>query len=143
MTKKQNEIDLLKYFMPNVVKHIDITQNDIDMYFEWSEKGKHKDKLKLSHFNDEFNALVTSKSRRGLQMRMWEEGMDYVPYCTLLGRLEKCITRKWYNPFKYIKGKYIFVNEPIPRNVVDYMKKEMFKGLDAEAIENTYQELIK
>ena len=142
MNKKQNEIDLLMYFMPTVLKHINITQEDIDMYFEWSEKGDHKDKIKLSHFNDGFNVLVSSKGRRGLQMQIWEDGMEYVSYFTLLGGLEKTIYRKWYNPMRYIKGRYYFINDPIPRNVVDFMKKEMFKGMDSDLIERLYQEIL-
>ena len=141
MTKKENEIDLLKYFIPSALHNIIIKKEDIDMYFEWSEQGKHKDNIKLSHFTDGFNALVSAKGRRELQMQIWEDGMEFVPYISLLGGYEKTIIRKWYNPFKYTKGKYKFEHKPIARNVVDFMKKGILKRMDADSIERTYQEI--
>jgi hypothetical protein len=66
-------------------------------------------------------------------MEMYEEGIldGSTPYFVLLGGATK--KRKWY---QFWKEKWI--NEPIPRSVVDFMKKEMFKGHDVETIEMAY-----
>ena len=55
---------------------------------------------------------------------MWEEGIidGGVPYWTLLGGED----------FKEI----------MPKIIVDFIKKEMFKKQDAEIIEKTYQEVL-
>jgi hypothetical protein len=53
---------------------------------------------------------------------MWEAGVleGSTPYFTLLGGEDK----------------------PIPRHVVDFIKKEIFQGQDAGIIESCYQQII-
>ena len=144
-SKKEKEIELLLWFMPSTLKHINITKEDIKKFFEYDEQGKHKKDIKLSHFDDGFNALIGAKQNRGRNMEFWEDGImsGLQPYNDLLGNNEGCITRRWYNPMRYFKGKYKFYNIPLPRNVVDFMKKELFKGMDAELIEKLYQNICK
>ena len=54
-------------------------------------------------------------------MEMYEEGVleRSMPYFVLLGGYQG--------------------EKPMPRNVVNFMKKEMFKGIDGNVIENAYQ----
>ena len=33
-------------------------------------------------------------------------------------------------------------DEPVPRSVVDFMKRTLFKGIDAELIETVYQWIL-
>lgn len=138
MTRLQkNDLLLAKYFIPGVLRHISITEQDEKMYLEWSESGKHKEKLKRSHFDDGFNALVWGKKYQGINLHeLWEPGVleGTMPYYTILGGVEGI--RKWYNPMRFFKG--IFFNKPVPRMVVDLMKREMFKGIDADTIEKAY-----
>ena len=77
-------------------------------------------------------------------MRMWEESVleGTLPYFTLLGGGERSTKRRWWNPIRYLKGKWKFSHNPIPRPVVDFMKKEMFRGADADTIEKCYQALL-
>lgn len=127
------------WFMPQATKHIKITKEDIKKFFEYDERGLHKEDIKLSHFNDGFNALISAKQNRGRNMEFWEDGVmtGLQPYFTLLGGYEG--ERSKYNPMRYIKGR--FYNVPLPRNVVDFIKKEMFKGKDSEVIERVYKEV--
>ena len=47
MTKKQEkDIELTKWFIPDNMKNILITDEDIKCYLENSEQGKHKDRVK-------------------------------------------------------------------------------------------------
>ncbi len=121
MTQKQkNDIELAKYFIPKSISHIKITPEDERLYLEYSEQGKHKDLIKQSHFTDGFNALVSGKQWRGRTVHeLWEQGIldGSVPYSVLL--------------------------EGLPELVVDFMKKEMFKGDDADLIERVYREIKK
>ena len=98
------------------------TDEDIKMFFEWSERGLHKDigsRDNLSYFE----ALRQGKRWAGIHMEMYEDGVlnGTMPYYIILGGQDK---------------------EIMPRNVVDFIKKEMFRGIDREIIEKTYQEII-
>lgn len=139
-TKKQQvELIVWRYFMPSHVAWMPENQADIEKFFEWSEQGKHKENFygDLSYFN----ALREGKSWAGVHMQMYEEGiLDMtMPYFVILGGNSKAIYRKWW---QFWKPKISFKNEPIPREVVDFMKKEMFKGIDADLIEKCYQSLL-
>jgi hypothetical protein len=114
--KQQKDIDTARYFIPRAMKGVEITQEHIDQYLAVSERGEKN----AGKFDE--NPLIQGKRNRGLHMGLWEEGVleGSVPYFTLLGE-----------------------NEPIPRLIVDFMKKEMFKGLDAEQIEYCYQSLLQ
>lgn len=117
---RKSDLETVMYFIPPACKGIPITEQDIQMFFENSEQGLHKEKIKISHFSDGFNALLQGKSWRGVHMGMWEEGIldGSVPYYDIL--------------------------KEVPRSVVDFMKKEMFGGKDAELIiERCYQDILK
>lgn len=144
MTKKQeNDIEICRYFIPDIIKHIPITKQDIQMFLEWSEQGKHKDKtgtwaILPKELQNGFNALIEGKQWRGIHMQMYEDGVldGTMPYFTLLGGYDTTLKIKWW---QFWKPKFTHVHKPIPRNVVEYMKKEMFKGHDADLIEKVYQ----
>ena len=125
LTKAQRiDIDLCIYFHP-----CNPTEQEIEEYLSLSERGEGKERGKFSN-----NPLVIGKTRRGLTMGMWEEGVleGTFPYFTLLGGYEN--NKKWYQFWKSD-------HKPIPRFVVDFMKKEMFKGIDADIIEECYLSL--
>ena len=141
--KQQKEIDLLKWFIRDNLKHINITDKDIEKYFKWSETGKYKDEIKMSHFDDGFNLLVACKQNRELQMQIWEDGIETVPYFTILGGWAGIEKRSIFNPMRYIDNKYRLYHIPLRRDVVDFMKKGMFKGMDAEQIEKLYNDITR
>ncbi len=126
--KQQKDIETVEYFIPEVLKHIPITQQDKEMFLEYSERGLHKDKVKGSVFvkeYDGFNALIEGKRWRGIHIHeLYEKGVldGSMPYYVILGG---------YNPKE----------ERMPRPVVDFLKKEMFQGIDANAIEKCYNEI--
>ncbi len=72
---------------------------------------------------------------------MYEDGVldGSMPYFVILGGYDKTVVRKWW---QFWKKKYTHVHDPIPRAVVNQMKKEMFKGIDAEIIEKCYQSIL-
>ena len=104
------DVQIAEHFTP--CKKITITNNDRQKFIEWSSQGKHKEDVKLSHFTDGFNSLVTGKKYAGITMGLWEEGIldGSIPY---------------YTP--------LIENRP-PDYVIEFMKKEMFKGADSKLI---------
>lgn len=127
-TRRKKDLETIMYFMPDL-KGIKITDKDIKMFFEHSEQGRHKNKMKSDHFKDGFNLLLQGKRWRGIHIHeLYEPGIldGSMPYFVLLGG------------YKIFDKK----EEIVPRNVVDFLKKEMFKGEDAKLIERTYQEIL-
>jgi len=124
-TKKQrNDIECIKYFIPSNCKYPPITEKDEEMFLGWSERGLHKE-MESEYKMDGFNALVQGKRWRGIHIHeMWEPGVldGIISYWDLLGGYDS--------------------KEIMPRVVVDFMKKEMFKGKDAKVIEKDYQEVL-
>lgn len=118
LSKKQNdELQTLLYFTPEMYKDIEVTDDDIKKYFEWSDKGMHKECVNSTALNG-FNALVWGKRRRGIHIAVYESGVldRTTPY--------KCL----------------LVNNGIkmPRPVVDYLKRTMFGGESGDFIEEAY-----
>ncbi len=136
-----NEIKLWEYFMPSNCPWMTKTDKDLEIFFEWSENGRHKDYMNINTYKPEgrtyAHALYWGKKRAGIHIHeLWEPSVldDTLPYFTLLGGLEN--NKKWWQFWKS-------PHKPLPRYVVDFMKKEMFKGIDAEVIENCYQKIIR
>lgn len=145
--KKQNELEVWEYFIPEGCDWLPKTDKDIEMFFEWSEQGKHKELFTIPTFKPEgrtyFHALVQGKKRAGIHMHeLYEPGIleGSTPYFTILGGYDKTVYRKWW---QFWKPKKWYENVPVPRPVVDFMKKELFKGADAEQIESVYQQIIQ
>lgn len=116
---QQNDVEIARYFIPEEYRHVPITVNDIERFIASSEHGTERWN-RFTGVANGFDALSLGKSRRGLAMAMWEEGVlrGEVPYITLLREQN---------------------GQPIPRPVVDFMRREMFKGEDAAIIESAYQ----
>lgn len=138
---QQNELEVWEYFIPTNCQWLPKTDRDIEMFFEWSQEGKHKSKTMVGDLSY-FNALREGKRWAGVHWQMYEEGVleGTMPYFTILGGFNATVKRKWW---QFWKSKYTHVNIPIPRSVVDQMKKEMFKGIDAETIEKCYQRVLE
>lgn len=138
--KQQKDLETILYFMPESMRWIKIENKDIKKFFEYSDEGKHKQEVQSMPTQGVFTwfgALIQGKRWRGIHMEQYEQWIldGSVPYFILLGWLAK--KRKWYQLWK---DKWI--NDPIPRSVVDFMKKEMFKGHDADTIERCYNSLL-
>lgn len=138
-TKQQKDLDTILYFLPEVMRSIKIEDKDIEKFFEYSDKGQHKQEvweMPTQGVFTWFGALIQGKRWRWIHMEQYEQWiLDWsTPYFVLLGWATK--KRKWY---QFWKPK--FYNEPIPRSVVDFMKKEIFKGHDADLIERVYNNL--
>lgn len=138
-TKQELDLKTVQYFIPQVMKNIPISEKDIEMFFDWSERGKHKDLVSPIKM-DGFNALIQGKEWRGVHMRMFEEGImeGSMPYMTILTKDVK-IKRKWW---QLLKPLYRTEARPIEKSTVDFMAKEMFKGIDKEVIYNAYSTLL-
>lgn len=111
---RQNDLETVMYFIHPSMKKIIITDKDIEMFFENSEKGMHKELIDKNKM-DGFNTLIQGKEWRGVHMQMYEDGVisGDMPYSVIL--------------------------QEIPESVVEFMKKEMFKGKDSEIITNIYK----
>lgn len=119
--QKTNELERLYYFGGSVKNDLaQVTDKDIDDYFLFSERG-----IKPETETRGYIGLVEAKSWQGIHAHeMYEKGIldGSMPYYVILGGCD---------------------DEIVPRSVVDFLKKEMFKGIDADIIENCYQEIIK
>lgn len=120
MTKKQSvDIECIKYFIPECMRKIEIIDKDIELFLDYSEKGLNKD-LIGDYKMDGFNALVQGKRWRGIHVHeLFEVGVieGTMPYITIL--------------------------DGMPKYVVEFLKKEMFRGIDADIIEKVYLEIIE
>jgi len=125
---QKKDIETCLYFCPEKYRR-DVTDKEIGEFLDWSERGAGDYEAKFST-----SPLILGKSRRGLHISLWEQGVldGSVPYLTLLGAYAN--TKKWWQF-------WVSNHRPIPRSVVDFMKKEMFRGQDADTIERTYQSL--
>lgn len=120
------EIKRLEWFMSGSLAQKPIKMITADEAFiNYSERGIKPDFSKILN-PLRFHQLKWAKIWQGRQLQMWEDGnLDGVGlgHWTLLGGEDP--------------------NEIMPRNIVDFMKKEMFKGMDKDIIENTYQDILK
>lgn len=124
-TKKQQiELDVWEYFKPAGIQWVKKNSKDTQKFFEWSQEGKHRDLATIPAHQKEgrtyFHALVWGKKRAYIHAHeLYEpavlEGLGYVS----------------------------FIDKDTPRAVVEFLKKEMFKGIDAEIIEKFYQSLLE
>jgi hypothetical protein len=107
---QERELRVWEYFIPKSLK-AKRTEDDVIKFFEWSERGKHKEDK-----SPYFYALREGKRRAGLNAGMYEDGIidGSIPYSV------------------------VFKDKKLPREVVDYLKKEMFKGQDWAIIEEMY-----
>lgn len=93
-----------------------------DAFSLFSERGTRTPIEKIKNLS-RYEQLVEAKRWRGITVHeMWEKGIEDVPYFVILGGYSS--------------------DEILPRHVVDFMKKEMFRGQDAEIIEYVYQQII-
>jgi hypothetical protein len=119
-TKQQKDLETVKYFIPRAYKNVHITEDDEKMFLEYSEQGLHKEFITQGNLIDigkykGFNALCDGKKWRGIHIHeLYEQGIldGSMPYCVIL--------------------------EDMPRVVVDFLKKEMFGGIDSNLIEKCY-----
>ena len=123
-TKQQKDLETVKYFIPKILKDVVITEEDEKNFLKFSEQGiepEYEVQIPiLERYKSGYYALREGKKYRGLHMRLWEEGIleGTNAYWTLLGREDE--------------------SEKPPRVVVDFMKREMFKGVNAKLIEAIY-----
>jgi len=121
------EIERIKYFIP---KNYDgrpygkMIVTAEEAFILKSEKGINTppENIKDPYY---YRQLLEGKSWQGIIVHeLWEQGIldGSVPYWCLLGG---------ENPKKIM-----------PRNIVDFMKKEIFKGYDKDLIEKVYQEVL-
>jgi len=127
--RKKNELEILKYFTPIFLKVIEVKDSDIKKYFEWSEKGKHKEEAVASSYKrgdyTGFDRLIQSKRWAGIHVHeLYEPGVleGSLPYYCLLGGDDKQLA---------------------PYPVVNWLKKEMFKGIDSKIIEDCYTMVLE
>ena len=111
------------------------TEECVKKFFDWSERGKYKDVVYggISYFD----ALREGKKWAGIHMHeLYEQGIldGSMPYFSILGGFDN--QKRWWQFWKS-------PHKPVPREVVDFMKKEMFKGIDKDVIESCYQEILK
>lgn len=117
LTKKQiKDLNNIKYFIPKALKNNKITDEDIRLFFEYSDRWLNWDKIKRYRvWNiDWFNTLIEWKRWRGIHIWMYEQWiLDWsVPYYSLL---------KW-----------------MPLDIKDIIKKEMFKWADKDRIDEIW-----
>lgn len=73
--KQQNELRIVKYFIPSTIKYSAITDDDTQRFFDWSDRGIDKEKVKQEALKTTsgLSALYWGKQRRDLQLASWSE----------------------------------------------------------------------
>lgn len=111
---KKDELERLYFFGEIVKKQLaKVTDADLEAYFAFSERG-----VKPKVETDGYWALNEAKRWQGIHVHeLYEPGvMDCsMPYMA-------------------------FIEPSMPRSVIDFLKREMFKGQDAHLIEEIYAE---
>lgn len=129
---QKRDLETINYFNVDNGKY---TDEDIRAFFDYSEKG-----IKPKEETAGYKTLLQGKRWRGIHIHeMYEKGVldGSMPYFVILGGYEWFDRKRWWQFWKKQTHK------PIPRSVVDFMKKEMFKGHDSEIIEKVYQDLME
>jgi hypothetical protein len=110
LTKKQlRDLVVIEYFIPLTMRKIEITEQDIEDFFAYSDRGEHKKRALNVYAMDGFNALCQGKRWRGIHIHeMWEPGILDVPISVLI--------------------------EDMPIIVKEYVAKEFHKGKCSHAI---------
>lgn len=121
LTKKQKkELEVWRYFAPKNCQWKEETPEDIKMFFEWSEQGKNKTEALIHTYLPE--------GRTGFHKLVWGKKWSYIHIHELYE--PSFLDNSWIG--------YAMLVEDMPRSVADFLKKEMFKGKDAEVIEHCY-----
>ena len=108
--RQLKDIETIKFFIPQAIPQQEkISEKDTEDFLTFSEKG-----IVPQKETEGYQALLQGKRWRGIHIDMYEQGiMDgSVPYFVLL--------------------------EDMPCSVKDFLKREMFKGIDAEVIERAW-----
>ena len=116
---QQRELKVWEYFIPKGSWQSK-TDNEVKKFFEWSERGYHKDH---QSDNSYFEALKQGKRWAGIHTHeIYPDGIldGSMPYFTILGGEDRNI---------------------MPRYIVDFIKKDMFRGEDKDIIEKCYQSI--
>lgn len=110
--------ETIEYFMLPELKKVQRTDEDWKNFFSHSERG-----FEIKE-TEGVKSILEGKRWRGINMEMYEEGLmeGSMPYYVLLGGY--------------------LCELPPPRSVVDFMKKELFKGIDAGLMERVYQDIL-
>lgn len=93
--KQQKELEVVKWFIPEELSKIEIKEEDITKFFENSQQGKHKEKVKNSMYltNDKMNglgALMYGKNKREININMYKQ--DFTQYKEIL---KENLNGKW------------------------------------------------
>jgi len=107
--KQQKDLETIRYFIPSQLCNVPITEEDERMFLEHSERGLYSDVSTPG-----LEALRQGKIWRGRHAEIYEEGV-------LEGSMP-----------------YTVIFEDAPRSVIEFMAREMFKGIDKELIESLY-----
>jgi hypothetical protein len=136
--RQKADLESILFFIPADMKNIPITENDITHFLALSERGLGTNSGKFASGSGT-SALIQGKRWREWHMRSYEEAVleGTLPYFTLLGGY--CGKKRGW--FLRLLGFEMFKHAPLPRAVVDYMKKSMFGGTATEIIEQTYLSL--
>ena len=113
--KQKRDLESIMYFIPEKMRCRLITDEDKEAFLSFSDKGI-KPEITLG-----VDALIQGKRWRGIHIHeMYEPGVldGSMPWYVVLGGLE----------------------EPMPRGIVDFIKKEAFKGNASGDIEDCYRE---
>ena len=160
--------ETIEYFIPRVLRGVRISESDWKLFFENSEQGlvtcqscenKYSEKRNAccpscgnvkTKVTPGLEAVLGGKSWRGIHMHeMYEPGVldGSMPYCELLRSMEYRYRRpRWlFKILNHFWGVNIFSTwlSITPRPIVEFMKKEMFQGIDADLIETVYQLILE
>jgi hypothetical protein len=87
--KQQLDIDTVKHFIPSNVKFKDLSDEDIERYFDWSDRGIDKQVIVTEAMQSDSGiaSLYWGKQRRDLQVTSYIE--DWGSYITSVDFIEE------------------------------------------------------
>lgn len=147
-SKQQRDLQSIKYFIPSGLTQVPLTPRGIEMFFEYSDKGMHRELLSTTVWTfgdadlDTMYALSQGKIWRGRHTEIFEVGIldGSMPWVAIIGNSTVVVQRQWWQLWK---PRHWTEHRPTPRAVVDFMKKEMFQGVDSDIIERCHQSFLR
>ena len=126
--KQQLEKENLEWFNPSFFKQYPPEEGEFEDYLAHSENGVELRGRKRGWNN--FNIYSEAKRWRGITIHeMWEES-----FLKMDG--------SWPGYYYLLQEEgELGDGKPIPEHIKDFIKREIFKGIDAESIDTTYRQI--
>lgn len=125
-TAQQKDLETIRFFIPPQMKLLEITEEDIENFFDFSDHGIRRGDEHIPQKMDGYHALLQGKRWRGIHIHeMYEPGVldGSMPYFVLL---QEIVFYKGLKKFfaHFLRRRDYSLKPAFPRVVVDFLKMD-------------------